>query len=259
MQARTSFKTFTFITFLLLAMLGILAACGQDNPPTAVLSSSLTPTGTRTNNGAGRFRPITGTIAQYDATSKQLTISLTSGSKQTFNTTKASIILNQKLTQQQFSSLLTHTGIVVFAIGKKDSTGAYTAQTIVASTTMNGIPGVPGGNGNGNGNGNGFGNGTPFPRNGNGNANANARVFIQHAILKTNQLSGDDTSGKPITVSLSSTTILIGQTEGTGSDLQPGQVVSITAGPAPTSGGIGDARQISIGQIGGGNRPTTQQ
>ncbi len=245
MKLRTSFKTFTLTAFFLLVATGILAACGGGN----TTSASSTSTGSNapvagTPRARGGARPVTGTVSQYDATAKSLTIKLADGSTQTFSAGKTKIIQDQKITQQQLSALLSKSGIVVFAIGQKGSDGSYTAQEIVASTTM-------GGTANGNGFQGGGPQGTPpagaaqgTPRNG-GN-----RVFIVGGKLQNNQVVGDDRSGKAITVNLSGTTIMLDQSEATVSDLQVGQTVSVVAGPAQGSSTM-DARQIVIGPLPG--------
>jgi hypothetical protein len=243
MIGRTSFKTCTLIAFFLLVAMGILAACGGGSTTTSSsTSTSNGATGAGTPGANGRFRPVTGTVSQYDASAKSLTIKLSSGSTQTFSTVNARIIQDQKITQQELSALLSKSGIVVFAIGQKASDGSYTAQEVIASTTMGGTANGPQGRAP---------RGTPpagttqgSPRNG-GN-----RVFIQNGKLQNNQLIGVDSSGHTITVDLSGTTTFIGQSEAIASDFQSGQTVSIVAGSAQNSPTM-EARQIVIGPLPG--------
>jgi hypothetical protein len=234
MSLRTTFKTGALTAFFLLLALGVLAACGASTATTSTASTgTTTTTAARTPGAANRLRPVTGTVSQYHATTKSLTMKLTNGSTQTFQiAANARIIQDQKITQQQLSTLLSKSGIVVFAIGQKASNGAYTAQEIIASTTMSGNNG-PQGRGS-----------QATPR------TAGNRLFLQNSKLQNNQLVGDDMSGHAITVKLSGNTTLLGQTEATASDLQAGQMITVITGSAQNSNSKG-ITQIVIGPLPG--------
>lgn len=168
---------------------------------------------------------MTGTVDAYNASTQSLILKLPNGSTQTFQTTHARIVENQKVTQQQFGELLNKSGIVVFEIGPKASDGTYSAQVVVVSLTM-GASNAP--------------QNTTRP--------GNSRVFLLHTQLKNNELLAEGTNGgAAITVKLSGTTALIAQTEGTASDLQAGQMIAVV--PGSSHGSTMQAAQILIGTL----------
>ena len=221
MLLRRSFTTWTLTAFLLLAVTGLLTACGGT-------ASSSASTGTGTTAAAtpsARTAAVTGTVDSYNASAQSLIVKLPNGSTQTFQTTHTRIVEDQKVTQQQFGELLNKSGIVVFEIGPRASDGTYSAQVVVASLTM-GDSTAP--------------QNTTRP--------GNNRVFLLHTQLKNNELLAEDTNAHAaITVKLSATTLLLAQTEGTASDLQAGQMIVVV--PGSSQGGTKQAAQILIGPL----------
>jgi hypothetical protein len=237
MVARPNIKTFACVVFFLLIATGALAACGDSSATTASSSNSGSST-LATGNSPNR---VSGTITQYNASAKTVTIIELDSTQATFSISNARILKSQKITQQQLSSLLDNNGTTVQVKGQQDSTGAYTAQTIVVTDRANGNgpAGTPGQGAQTNG--------TPpagVPQ-GQGGQNGN-RVIIRNGKLQNNQLVGTNRAGKAVTVNLSDTTTILQQTVATASDLQTGQKVTIQSAPAQ-SGNTADARQIVIG------------
>jgi hypothetical protein len=256
MVVRSNRKMFVYAVFFLLMATGALVACGGSSSTTASSSSSSSSTSGSSGSGASgtgnRPNRVTGTITQYNASAKTLTIIETDSAKATFSISNARILKNQKITQQQLSSLLGNSGTIVQVMGQQTSTGTYTAQTIVVSDRANstGGAGPAGTRPNGTppaGAQGAMPNGTPpagAPQ-GQGGQNG-SRVVVQNGKLQNNQLVGTDRAGKAITVNLSGTTTIIQQTVATAGDLQTGQTVTILGAPAQ-SGGAAEARQILIG------------
>jgi hypothetical protein len=257
MVVRPNIRAFAWVIFFLLLATGALAACGGSSSTTASssgsgsssTSNSASSSGTpATGNGSNR---VSGTITQYNASAKTLTIMESDSTKATFSISNARILKSQKITQQQLSSLLANSGTIVQVMGQQTSTGTYTAQTIVVSDRANGGNGPAGARPNGTppaGAPQGATpNGTPpagAPQD-QGGQNSN-RVVVQNGKLQNNQLVGTDRAGKTVTVNLSGTTTILQQTVATASDLQTGQAVTILGAPAQ-SGSTTDARQILIG------------
>ena len=225
MLLRRSSTTWALTAFLLLAVTGLLTACGGAS----ITASRSTSTGAGTTaaatpSAAARTAAVTGTVASYNASAQSLVLKRPDGSTQTFQTAHARIVEDQKVTQQQFEELLNKSGIVVFEIGPKTSDGTYSAQVVVASLTM-GAPTAP--------------QNTTRP--------GDSRVFLLHTQLKNNELLAEDANGQALTVKLSGSTVLIAQTEGTASDLRVGQMVAVV--PSPSHGGTMQAAQILIGPL----------
>ncbi|HZO73116.1 MAG TPA: hypothetical protein VFB60_13015 [Ktedonobacteraceae bacterium] len=223
MLLRRSFTTWALTAFLLLTVTGLLTACGGT-----ASSSTSASTGTAakaTPSATARAGAVTGTVDAYNASTQSLILKLPNGSTQTFQTTHARIVEDQKVTQQQLGEMLNKSGIVVFEIGPKTSDGTYNAQVVVVSLTMGA---------------------STAPQN--TTRLGNNRVFLLHTQLKNNELLAEDTNGHaPITVKLSGTTALIAQTEGIASDLQAGQMIVVVPGSSP--GGTVQAAQILIGPL----------
>ncbi len=221
MLLRRSFTTWALTASLLLAVTGLLTACGG----TASSSTSTSTGTTATATPSARTAAVTGTVDAYNASAQSLIVKLPNGSMQTFQTTHTRIVEDQKVTQQQFGELLNKSGIVVFEIGPRTSDGTYSAQVVVASLTM-GDSTAP--------------QNTTRP--------GNNRVFLLHTQLKNNELLAEDTNGHaPITVKLSATTLLLAQTVGIASDLRAGQMIVVV--PGSSQGGTKQAAQILIGPL----------
>ena len=217
MLLQRSFTTWVLTAFSLLAMAGLLTACGG----TSITASSSTSTTTP----SARPVAVTGTVDAYNASTQSLILKQSHGSTQTFQIAHARIVEDQKVTQQQFGELLNKSGIVVFEIGPKTSNGTYNAQAVVASLTM-GSSTAP--------------QNTTRP--------GNSRVFLLNTQLKNNELLAEGTNGHAaVIVKLSATTVLIAQTEGIASDLQAGQMIAVV--PGSSHGGTTQATQILIGPI----------
>jgi hypothetical protein len=231
-------RTFVGVIVPLFIALGLLTACSFGGTTTSTASGN---TNSANGNGTGgRTRPnppVSGTIQQYDATKQALTVKETNGSTQTFTIQKNRILKSQKITQQELSTLLGKSGVVVRVVGQLGSDGAYTAQTLVVQNT-------PSGNGTQNATNAG---GTPPPNGGaNGNNAGNRGVILRNGKLQNNQLIGTDRSGKSITANLSGTTTIIQQTTATESDLKSGQPVSVSSLPA-RNGSTATAAIVTIG------------
>lgn len=226
MLLQRSFTTWALTAFLLLAVTGLLTACGGAS--TTASSSTSTSTGTAataTPSAAARTAAVTGTVNAYNAAAHSLILKLPNGSTQTFQTAHARIVEDQKVTQQQFGDLLNKSGIVVFEIGPKTSDGTYSAHVVVVSLTM-GSSTAPAN--------------TTRP--------GNSRVFLLHPQLKNNELLAEDTNEHTaITVKLSANTLLIAQTEGIASDLRAGQMIVVV--PNSSHGDPMMAAQILIGPL----------
>lgn len=224
MLLRRSFTTWAFTAFLLLAVTGLLTACGSASTG----STSTTNTGATvkaTPSAAARAAAVTGTVDAYNASAQSLILKLSNGSTQTFQTTHTRVVEDQKVTQQQFGELLNKSGIVVFEIGPKASDGSYNAQVVVASLTMGA---------------------STAPQN--STRPGNNRVFLLHTQLKNNELLAEDTNAHAaVTVKLSGNTLLLAQLEGTASDLQAGQMIVVV--PGSSQGGTMQAAQILIGPL----------
>ncbi|HZR43329.1 MAG TPA: hypothetical protein VFB12_24650 [Ktedonobacteraceae bacterium] len=252
-MARTFTKTFAAIAFLLL--MAILAGCGSNDTTTPSSTNASSGAAGRLGSGGPRGQAITGTITQYNSSTKALTIKKSDGTTATFSLTSARILKSQKITEQQLSTLLGTSGTTVRVMGQQDSSGNVSAQSLVISDVNVGV-------GNGNGQPGGAPNGTP-PANmapgANGTPRANRTpganggfVVLRNGKLQNNQLVGTNQAGKSITVTLSGTTTIIQQTTGTASDLQTGQTVSIMVARAAgnTSSSSTDARQVVVGDTG---------
>lgn len=224
MLLRKSFTIWALTAFLLLAVTGLLTACGGASSASSSTSTSTGATATATPSAA-RTTAVTGTVDAYNASAQSLILKLPNGSTQTFQTAHARIVDDQKVTQQQFGEALNKSGIVVFEIGPKASDGTYSAQVVVVSLTM-GASNAP--------------QNTTRP--------GNNRVFLLHTQLKNNELLAEDTNGHAaIIVKLSATTTLIAQTVGTASDLRAGQMMAVV--PGSSHGSTMQAAQILIGPL----------
>src|SRR5579884_857599 len=250
---RTFPKTFLGVTFLLLMATGLLVACGSGGSATTSTSSSSNNTGsTSTPKNRANRANFSGTIAQYDASSKVLTIKTADGTTTTFSTTNARIVKSQKITSQDLTSLLGTSGMRVSVTGQQGSNGTYTANSVTVSDVAAMANGTPAAGMNGTPPAGGP-QGTPpagAPK-GTPRANGMRRIMLQNAKFQNNQLTGTDQAGKSVTVAISSRTTMYKETRGTVSDLQVGQAVIVN--PARPQGGNAsststqDARQIIVG------------
>jgi len=202
-----------------------------------------------TNNGGGFAKAISGTIDTFNASTNTLTIKGADGATQTFTISKARIVKSQKITSQQFSTLLGTSNAIVQMTGQPGGSDTYTAQTLVVSDISN-----MGGNGTAprgtpstrpKGTPSARPNGTPRAGTGAGGAR---RITLRNGKLQNNQLIGTDQSGKTITVKLDTTTVLFQQTAGTTGDLKAGITISVMAAPSQGSTSQ-DARSIVIGDL----------
>lgn len=251
-MARNFTKSFVGIAFLLLVTGGLLVACGGDNGSTTTTSSSNSSTSSAGPRNANRGN-VSGTISQYNISTKVLTVKKSDGTTTTFSTTNARIVKSQKITMQDLSSLLGTSGMRVTITGKQSSDGTYTAQNLVISdVTVRGNGNPPAGAA-----------GTPpagAPKGmpptgapgGTPRANGRYRLMLQQAKLQNDQLTGTDQTGKSVTVKLSNTTVMYKETLGTTSDLQNGQNVVINLrGPGArntaSSTGTTQAGMITVG------------
>jgi predicted outer membrane protein len=242
-------RTFVGVIVPVLIAMAILTACGGGSDA----STSNTSSNTNSANGNGTTgsgtrpnAPISGTIQQYDAAKQALTVKETNGSTQTFTIQKNRILKDQKITQQEFSTLLGNSGVTVRVIGKLGSDGTYTAQTLIVMSARSG---------NGGQNAPGAGGGTPPPNGGqnapgagspNGNNGGNRGVTLRDGKMQNNQLVGTNRNGKSITVNLSGSTTMIQQTTATESDLKSGLTVSVASPPAQ-NGSTATAAMVTIG------------
>src|SRR6266567_781898 len=233
-------RTFVGVIVPVLIAMAILTACGGGSDA----STSNTSSNTNSANGNGTTgsgtrpnAPVSGTIRQYDAAKQALTVKETNGSTQTFTIQKNRLLKDQKITQQEFSTLLGKSGVVVRVIGKLGSDGTYAAQTLIVMST-------PSGNGGQNAPGAG---GTPPPNGGpNGNNGGNRGVTLRDGKLQNNQLVGMDRSGKSLTANLSGTTTMIEQSTATESDLKSGLTVIVTS-PRVRNGSTSAPAMVTIG------------
>ncbi len=234
---REDFRTFTCVALLLLAAMMTLAACGGGSDTTTASNSA-----SSSNTPAPRPKapkPVSGTIASYDAASKALTVKEASGTTQAFTVVGTTrIVKSQKITAQQLDTMVAGDGVSVLVVGPLASANTYTAQEVVVYDGATLAP-----NANANRGGGVRPNATAAAR-----PAANNRILIQKGKVQNNQLVGQTTAGQTVTANLSATTTLFQETVGVATDLQSGQTVTVNSGPAQGSGSM-KARQILVGVV----------
>ena len=219
-----------------MGLMSILVACGGSTTTSTSTSSSnttssSTQTATTAKHGNGA-RSIAGTISQYNASTRSLTIKETDGTTQTFTITRARITKYATITQQQLGTLLSSGNVQIHIMTSKGSSS--TAQTIMV---MN----APAQKSNTTNSNTTMSNKTP-----NTNASQMAgtmrQINLEKATLSGNQLTGTNRTGQSVTVTLDSATKILQQATGSASDLQVGQTVVVAVKANSTT-----ARSIVIG------------
>jgi hypothetical protein len=238
---------------ILLAGLSLLAACG-DSPtstpvPVAPTTLSTTPAapgqGNRLTPGqppANLPQTVTGTVENYDASAKVLTVKSADGKSQQFSIANALVSKSEKLSSDEFSKQAAANGLVLVA-GDKNSDGSYNARqlTLLDPASFGGPAGgqPPGGAGA---------TGAPPGANEAGpGLNANNPIILG-GTLSGNKFSGQSFTGETVTAMVSSSTILNKQIASSASDLKTGQNLTITFATAAGSGPI-MAFVVAINQV----------
>ncbi len=271
---------------VLMLLAALLVACG-DTPastsaPVATTTASVATTTSAAGNtgvnpgaggsggqGRGNFSPpISGTIESFDATAKTLKVKDAKGTSQTYDATNARVLKTSTITKDDLVKLATES-MVVQVVGDKGSDGSYNATRVVLvdPATLAGQfgPGGPGGQfgGGQGGQGNqgqppqvgspaGNGQGQP-PTNGTPGAGGGRQGFggrgliVANPVISGTTLTGEDFSGNPVTVNLSTSTILSKRDTGALTDLKTGEMVSVTARPSQV-GNNPNALVITIGE-----------
>ncbi len=236
---RKCIRTFACVTLLLLAAMMTLAACGGGSDTTTASDSSNSSNAPAAAPRPKAPKPVSGTIASYDAASKALTVKEVSGTTQAFTvigTTR--IVKSQKITAQQLDTMVAGDGVSVLVVGPLASANTYTAQEVVVYDGATLAP-----NANANRGGGVRPNATAAAR-----PAANNRILIQKGKVQNSQLVGQTTAGQTVTANLSPTTTLFQETVGAATDLQSGQTVTVNSGPAQGNGSM-NARQILVGVV----------
>lgn len=218
-----------------LLLAGLLAACGSSGTTTG----NTTATGTATT---ACLSVTTGTIESVSNNTLQVT---NVQGKNVQVTLTGSTVLTRQAT---LTATDLKTGLPVTVIVKQNTDGTYSALSVSTRTSQGSVGSFRNGSGaklctgqrrgTGTGNFGGFGSGTPGAF-GNGSGTGTSRQTISGTISQINgsAITVTDASGNDFTVTLTSTTRMTEQQTVTASDLQVGQVVTIT-GTANSQGVI---------------------